>query len=75
MVSRWILIFEYLKTHMLFSRSRGQANSYVHGICRYSKHTPRAGAAAVAAMASAVASVTMLTMKGAVQSEKNRYQI
>ena len=54
---------------------RGQANSYVHRICRYSKHTPRAGAAAVAAMASAVASVTMLTMKGAVQSEKNRYQI
>ena len=60
---------------MLFVRSRGQANCYVHGICRYSKHTPRAGAAAVAAMASAVASVTMLTMKGAVQSEKNRYQI
>ena len=47
----------------------------MHGICRYSKHTPRAGAAAVGAMASAVASVTMLTMKGAVQSEKNRYQI
>ena len=53
--------------------SRGQANSYVHGTCWYSKQVPRAGAVAVGAMASAVASVFIWTMKGAVQSEKKRY--
>ena len=47
----------------------------MHGICLYSKHCPRAGAAAVGATPPIVASVTMLTMKGAVQSESKNWQI
>ena len=41
---------------------------YEQGSCVYSKHTPRPGNIAAGATAPAIASVTIWTVKGAVQS-------